>query len=55
MTRSLSRFLRDDDGQDLIEYALLATLISLAAITAVTALGSTLFSRYGNIANTVAS
>ena len=33
------RFLADEDGQDLIEYALLAGLISLASVAAITALG----------------
>jgi len=31
---------RGDDGQDLIEYAMLATLVSLIAIGAVTAVGT---------------
>jgi Flp pilus assembly pilin Flp len=32
---------RQDDGQDLLEYALLVALISLAAIGAVTTVGQT--------------
>ena len=32
---------RQDDGQDLLEYALLIALISLAAIGAVTSVGQT--------------
>ena len=36
---SLGRFATDPDGQDLIEYGLLAALISVFAIGAVTALG----------------
>jgi len=34
------RFVREDAGQDLIEYALLAGLISLASVVAVTTLGT---------------
>jgi pilus assembly protein Flp/PilA len=34
--------LRRDEGQDLIEYALLAGLISIVAIAAVTAVGTTI-------------
>jgi pilus assembly protein Flp/PilA len=34
--------LRHEDGQDLIEYGLLAGLIALVAIAAVTAVGSTI-------------
>ena len=33
--------LRDDDGQDLIEYGLLAALIALVAFVAVTNVGAT--------------
>ena len=43
MTRALSaatRLFRPDDGQDLIEYALLGSLIAVVAITAVTQLGN---------------
>jgi Flp pilus assembly pilin Flp len=36
------RLCRRDDGQDLIEYALLATLIAIAAIGMVTKLGDTI-------------
>jgi pilus assembly protein Flp/PilA len=55
MKRSLSRFLQEDDGQDLIEYALLAMLISLAAVAAITLVGSTLAGNFNNIATSVAS
>jgi pilus assembly protein Flp/PilA len=34
-----NRFVREEQGQDLIEYALLAGLISLASIAAITTLG----------------
>lgn len=37
--RRLQRWLRLEDGQDLLEYALLATLIACAAVGAVTVLG----------------
>jgi Flp pilus assembly pilin Flp len=33
------RFVREDDAQDLIEYALLAGFISLVAVVAITAVG----------------
>ena len=35
-------FLREDQGQDLLEYALLVGLISLVAMGAVTAVGETI-------------
>ncbi len=34
--------IRDETGQDLIEYALLAAFISLAALAAITTLGTTI-------------
>jgi pilus assembly protein Flp/PilA len=35
----LRTFVRDDEGQDLLEYALLVALIALVAVAAVTAAG----------------
>ena len=40
----LTQLLLKDDGQDLIEYGLLAALIVLAAIVGVTTLGNTISS-----------
>jgi pilus assembly protein Flp/PilA len=47
------RFVRDEEGQDLIEYALLATFVSLVAILGATALGNALNSWYGAVADNV--
>jgi pilus assembly protein Flp/PilA len=49
MTKLFSRFLRDDRGQDLIEYALLAGFISLVAVVAITNVGSGVNTVYENI------
>ena len=38
-TRMLSLFQRDEEGQDLLEYALLVALIAIVAVAAVTAAG----------------
>lgn len=46
---------RDEQGQDLIEYALLATFVSLVAIVGATALGTALNNWYGQVANNVNS
>jgi Flp pilus assembly pilin Flp len=35
-----NRFVREDEGQDLIEYALLAGLISLVCVLAITGAGT---------------
>jgi pilus assembly protein Flp/PilA len=49
MNKLISRFLRDDRGQDLIEYALLAGFISLVAVLAITNVGTGVNSVYDNI------
>ena len=40
MVNAIARFLRNDEGQDLIEYALLAGLIALVAVLAITNAGT---------------
>ncbi len=40
------RFVREEDGQDIIEYALLATLISIVAALAAQTLGANLSAWY---------
>ena len=42
MTTLLRRLIREEQGQDLIEYALLAAFIALAATVAMTALGTSI-------------
>ena len=49
MKNLIARFVRDEQGQDLIEYALLAGFISLAVVTAVTAVGTSLDGLYDNV------
>ncbi|HVH57525.1 MAG TPA: Flp family type IVb pilin [Vicinamibacterales bacterium] len=39
----------NEDGQDLIEYALLAALISVVAVLAISAVGSKVTTNYQNI------
>ncbi|PYR35775.1 MAG: hypothetical protein DMF90_12445 [Acidobacteria bacterium] len=43
------RFVREEAGQDLIEYALLAGFISLAAVAAITTIGTALNTLYTNV------
>ena len=40
MRAMITRFVKDDAGQDLIEYALLAAFIALACVVAMGAVGS---------------
>jgi pilus assembly protein Flp/PilA len=53
MTALLKRFVREEAGQDLIEYALLAGFISLIAVVAITSLGEGLNTKYGQISDKV--
>ena len=49
MKNLIARFVREDQGQDLIEYALLAGFVSLAVVTIVTQLGGSLNTLYGAV------
>ena len=44
-----SRLIREQEGQDLIEYGLLAALISVIAVLAIQAVGSKVTLSYENI------
>jgi len=50
LTQALQSFVREDDGQDLLEYALLVALIALVAVGAVTAAGVQVSAIFGQIA-----
>jgi len=43
-------FVRDEEGQDLLEYALLVALIALVAVGAITAAGVKVNTIFANIA-----
>jgi pilus assembly protein Flp/PilA len=45
----LSAFIRDESGQDLIEYALVAAIIALGATAAMTSLATTISSTFTKI------
>jgi len=49
----VARLVNDEQGQDLIEYALLATFVSLVAIVGATALGTALNNWYSKVASNV--
>jgi len=55
MTQLLKRLVREDEGQDLIEYALLAGFISLVAVTMITNVGQGVNGVYSTINTQVAS
>ena len=49
----VTRLVQDEQGQDLIEYALLATFVSLVAILGATALGTALNNWYSTVSGNV--
>lgn len=53
MRAHAARLLIESSGQDLIEYALLASLIALTAMAGVTALGSALSAAWNSLAGAV--
>ena len=55
MKRLLAQLVRQEHGQDLIEYALLAAFISLIATAAITAIGTRVNEWYEGYAATVQS
>jgi pilus assembly protein Flp/PilA len=53
MKNLIVRFVHEDAGQDLIEYALLAGLISLASVAAITALGGAIQTKLTGVGTAV--
>ena len=48
-SESLKKLQRDESGQDLIEYALIAALLALAAVVGMKSLATAINTEYGNI------
>ena len=55
MKSLIVRFVREEQGQDLIEYALLATFISIVAAAGATLAGNNLLAWYNALAGQVAT
>ena len=49
------RFMNDESGQDLIEYALVAGLIGLAAVLGMTTLGHTVNNGFTSVSGTLSN
>ena len=49
MKQVLRKFVKDESGATAIEYGLIASLIAVAAIVAMTAVGSKLTSTFSNV------
>jgi len=55
MKQLLYRFLKDEDGQDLVEYALIVAAVGLALITTVNQLSQGIVSLYQSITGDLSS
>ena len=53
MQNFVTRFVKDESGATAIEYGLIAALIAVAIITAVTKVGTNLSSKFNSIATKV--
>ncbi len=53
MTNVFARFVKDESGATAIEYGLIAALIAVAAITAMTNVGTALISKFTTVATTL--
>ena len=51
MRKFIAKFFSDESGATAIEYGLIAALISVAIITAVTSVGTNLTSTFNSVAN----
>ncbi len=51
MSNQLKAFFHDDSGATAIEYGLIAALVSVAAIGALTTMGNTLNTMFGTVSN----
>jgi Flp pilus assembly pilin Flp len=51
----LDRFVREELGQDIIEYAFLAVFIGLAVVAALQAVGGSIATQFGNISSQLSS
>ena len=55
MSESIKRLVFEEEGQDLVEYALLLVFLALAAITALPALGQAVSNVFVNAKSTLES
>ncbi len=53
MTKAFARFVNDESGATAIEYGLIAALIAVAIIGAVTVVGTNLSAKFSHIASSI--
>ena len=55
MKAFIDRFIREDEGQNLVEYALLAGLVALVALAAIQSIGTNVNTVFGKIRDKLAT
>jgi pilus assembly protein Flp/PilA len=55
MSKFVTRFLKDESGATAIEYGLIAALVAVVLVTALTALGTKLQGTFNKVANELPS
>jgi len=55
MSKLLRRLHEDESGQDLIEYALVAALVGLGSVTAMSSLANSISTTFNGVGNAVTS
>ncbi len=53
MSKFVTRFLKDESGATAIEYGLIAALISVVIVTALTTIGTNLSTKFNSIGTTL--
>ena len=53
MKQHLQKFMNDDSGQDLIEYALVAALVGLGAVAAMNGLSTSIANTFSGVGNSL--
>ena len=53
MKSLIKRFIRDEEGATMVEYALMLALIAIVCIVAVTAIGTSANTAFNNAANSI--
>jgi pilus assembly protein Flp/PilA len=55
MKQHFSKFLKDESGQDLIEYALVAALVGLGSVAAMSGLSNSIANTFNGVGNQLTS
>ena len=55
MKQSLAKFMNDESGQDLIEYALVAALVGLGTVAAMGGLANSIGNTFNSVGNQLTS